>query len=131
MTSQKVFKIDPSKPFQFISVEDHGDACCPHCGAEGRYIYSWAEHGVIKSAMAGCYAALTGQIKKDDITSFIERLSVKQAKNKPLNGWDKTVIRMQQYILDNQNDESKLNWANGKIHEAVASAKQYQFKFNH
>lgn len=131
MATLTIPPVDSSKPFQFIGVQDCGHACCPHCGAEGRYIYNWFEFGVIKSAMAGCYAALTGRIKMDDIDAFIQRLSVKVAKNKPLNGWDKTVIRMQQYIQDNGSDEGKLNWANGKIREAVSSAKAYSFKKFH
>jgi hypothetical protein len=42
-----------------------------------------------------------------------------------LNGWDKTIIRMQQYIMDNINDEGKVNWAKGKINQAVSESKQY------
>jgi hypothetical protein len=128
MTTKEQIKVDASKAFQFIGVKDCGECCCPHCGADGRYIYSWAEFGNIRSAMAGCYAALTGHIKMDDVNAFMQRLSIKVAKSKPLNGWDKTVIRMQQYIQDNGSDESKIAWANGKIREAISSAKAYQFK---
>lgn len=125
-------KLNPNTPFQFLQVDDCGHACCPHCGAEGRYIYSWAEFGVIKSAMAGCYKALTGRLDKDDIANHIERISVKQAKNKPLNGWDKTIVRMLDYIASNPNDDGKISWANSKISEAVKEAKAYSFKkFHH
>lgn len=123
------FQLDTDAPFQFIGVDDTGPeshACCPHCGAEGRYIYRWAEYGKVRGAMAGCFAALTGKIKKNDVDSYIQRLSVKLAKNKPLNGWDRTVVRMQKYISDNLGDEGKAIWANGKIREAVADAKRYQ-----
>lgn len=132
MTKENSTVIDASKAFQFLEVKDCGETCCPHCGADGRYIYVWAEFGEIKSAMAGCYKALTGRIKKDDITSHIERLSVKQAKNKPLNGWDKTILRMLDYINKNGSDSGKVAWAKGNIAQAVREAKTYSFrKFGH
>lgn len=124
----KTIAVDSSKPFQFLGVQDCGECCCPHCGADGRYIYTWAENGKVRSAMAGCYAALTGHIKLDEVNAFIQRLSVKVAKNKPLNGWDKTVQRMQSYMTDNIDDAGKMQWAQSKINEAVAAAKAYQFK---
>ncbi len=34
-------RIDSSKAFQFLGVDDCGETCCPHCGADGRYIYAW------------------------------------------------------------------------------------------
>lgn len=122
--------VDPTKAFQFIEVKDcgTGGGHCPHCGAEGRYIYVWAEFGVKRGAMAGCYKALTGRIEKDDVTAHIERLSVKQAKNKPLNGWDKTIVRMLSYANENAGDPGKVFWANEKIRQAVREAKQYAFK---
>lgn len=123
-------KIDESLAFQFIGVNDTGPesgARCPHCGAEGRYIYEWYEYGEKKAAMAGCYAALTGQIKKSDVDKHIERIAVKQTKNKSLNGWDKTIVRMLKYISENQNDNGKVSWANNNIFQAVRDAKAYQF----
>lgn len=132
MTTKPEVIIDATKAFQFIEVIDTGGGCCPHCGAEGRYIYVWAEYGKKRGAMAGCYKALTGRIKKDDITEHVERISVKQAKNKPLNGWDKTVLRMLDYINTNSNDSGKVAWADSKIWQAVREAKAYSFKkFSH
>lgn len=128
MPTATVPKIDPTKAFQFLHVEDTGGGCCPHCGAEGRYIYVWAEHGQVKGAMAGCYKALTGKLDKDDYANFMEVLSRKQAADKPLNGWQKTVLRMQNYILENNADDGKVNWALQKIKEAVADQKRYAFK---
>src|SRR5689334_19356494 len=112
-------EINPAKPFQFLYVEDTGGACCPHCGAEGRYIYYWSEYGQVKAAMAGCYGVLTGKLEKDDRAKFMEVLHKKQATNKPLNGWQKTVLRMQEHIQKNITDDGKVNWALGKIREAV------------
>jgi hypothetical protein len=127
-------KIDNSLSFQFLCVSDTGagsGACCPHCGAEGRYIYYWAEFGEIKAAMAGCYSLLTGRIKKDDVSAYIERVSVKQAKSKPLNGWDKSVIRMLDYINKNIEDAGKVSWAKGKILDAVRESKSYTIRKFH
>ncbi len=111
--------------FKFITVEDCGSACCPHCGAEGRYIYHWEMNGKGYAAMAGCYKALTGHVSKDDKVRYFEILAEKQAKNKTLNGWDKTVIRMQKYALDNIGDSGKVNWALGKIDEALGQRQQF------
>jgi hypothetical protein len=129
MPIPKPIEIDATKAFQFLYVDDTGgDACCPHCGAEGRYIYHWAEFGQVRAAMAGCYSVLTGKLDKDDQDKFMEVLSKKQATNKPLNGWQKTVIRMQEYIQNNNADDGKVNWALNKIREAVVSQKQFAFK---
>lgn len=43
---------------RLIETEDHPGSCCPHCGAEGRYVKVFeCEDGAIRKAMAGCYAA--------------------------------------------------------------------------
>lgn len=128
----KMPEIDATKAFQFLYVQDcgpcdpgHGSGTCPHCGADGRYIYVWAEYGKTRGAMAGCYAALTGRIKKDDIDFFMTGLAKKLAKGKPLNGWQKTVMRMQQFIADGKYSPE---WCYQKINEAVADQKRYAFK---
>jgi hypothetical protein len=47
------------KVVRFLGVEDMGeeaDAHCPHCGAQGRYIYYFeCEDGTRRGAMKGCY----------------------------------------------------------------------------
>lgn len=116
-------KINPELAFQFLEVVE-GD-CCPHCGADGKYIYYWSEFGQVKGAMAGCYKLLTGRIKKSDIENYIESIAVKQAKNKPLNGWDKTVLRMLKYKADNASDSGKVSWADGKIADALREKNQF------
>jgi hypothetical protein len=125
MATLKHPDINPSLPFQFLVVEDCGNACCPHCGAEGRYIYHWAEFGKAHSAMAGCYAALTGRINKDDREQFFETLSKKLATGKPLNGWQKTVMRMQAFI---QEGKYSVEWCERKIMEAISDQKRFAFK---
>lgn len=115
--------IDPSKPYQFIAVDDTGGgACCPHCGAEGRYIYIWAEFGKTHAAMAGCFKMLTGKLDKGDIENFMQGMAERQAKNKPLNGWQKTVLRMYQFIEEGRYSE---DWCMQKIREAIAGQRAY------
>lgn len=127
----KEIKIDSSKPYQFLYMSDHGSRmdgdgyCCPHCGADCRYVYHWAEYGQIKGAAAGCFAALTGKIKKDDLDEFMVKLSISQTKNKPLNGWQKSVIRMLGFI---EQGKYQAEWCNQKIWEAVKDQKQFAAK---
>lgn len=132
MPTIKSPEIDASKAFQFLYIDDCGpcdggigSGNCPHCGADGRYIYYWAEYGKVRGAMAGCYAALTGQIKMDDIDKFMTVLAKKLATGKPLNGWQKTVIRMQQFMTEGKYSP---DWCQQKIQEAVADQKRYAFK---
>lgn len=130
MKTEAVY-LDPAKPFQFLHVNDHGSVhdgdgtCCPHCGAECRYVYVWAEFGKMRSAAAGCYAALTGHLKKDDYEDFMVKLSLAQAKNKPLNGWQKTVVRMLEYIQQGKYSEQ---WCNEKIWDAIREQKRFAAK---
>ena len=108
--------------FKFIGVKDCGHTCCPHCGAEGRYIYTWSENGNVRSAMAGCYKRLTGMLEKSDENRYFELLSEKQAKNKPLNGWDKRIIGLLKALESGKASES---WVQQKIHETLSERKVY------
>jgi len=108
--------------------DGHFTGNCPHCGAPGRYIYVWAEYGERRGAMAGCYAALTGRIKKNDIDTFMTVLAKKLATGKPLNSWQKTVLRMQQFMSEGKYSP---DWCQQKIKEAVADQKKYAFKKFH
>ena len=106
--------------FEFIEVKDFGETSCPHCGAEGRYIYFWLQDGVKMSAMAGCYKALTGKLAKNDEAKYMELLSVKLAKNKDLNGWDRNIIRLLDYKKESKFPE---DWCNQKIKEILSQRK--------
>lgn len=108
--------------FKFIGVKDYGSAVCPHCGSEGRYIYTWEEDGVLHAAMAGCYKSLTGNIEKSDKDRYFEILAEKQAKNKPLNGWDKRIISLLKSLESGKASES---WVQQKIHETLSERKVY------
>lgn len=96
--------------FRFLCIDE--SYSCPHCGAEGRWVYYWIENGIKRGAMAGCYKKLTGMITKGDREKYFELLADKQAKNKPLNGWDKNVIRMMEFMKDGK---YPIEWCNQKI----------------
>lgn len=111
--------------FKFIGIKDYGSTSCPHCGAEGRYIYTWQEDGVIKSAMAGCYKALTVKLEKGDDVRYFELLAEKQVKNKPLNGFDKSIIRLQGFLAEGKYSD---DWVNRKILEVLKERKMFLSK---
>jgi hypothetical protein len=117
--------IDHKMAFQFLGVHDTGPdsgAHCPHCGAEGRYIYNWAEYGEVRAAMAGCYQMLTGKIVKGDYEKVMEGIAVKLSRNKPLNGWEKTIIRMEDF---KSAGKYPVEWCDQKIREALRDRKGY------
>lgn len=121
--------INSSLPFFFVGVDDTGPesgARCPHCGAEGRYIYRWTEFGQPHAAMAGCFEMLTGKIKKGDYEEVMIGIAKKQAKNKPLNGWEKTIVRMNQFKAGGKYSEE---WCNQKITEALSQRKVYLARY--
>lgn len=103
---------DMKATFKFIGVKDCGETNCPHCGAMGRYIYEWEEDGVSHAAMAGCYQKLTKGIQKDEKQRYFEILYEKQAKNKPLNGWDKSVILLLSF---KKSGNYPAEWCDNKI----------------
>lgn len=111
--------------FKFIKIEDCGSTQCPHCGADGRYIYTWEEDGIRHSAMAGCYKALTGKLEKDEKQQYFVLLSEKQAKNKPLNSWDNNIIRILSYKEEGKYPDS---WCDNKIEQVLSERKMYLAK---
>lgn len=111
--------------FKFIGVTDYGETCCPHCGVDGRYIYTWEQDGKVHSAMAGCYKALTGTLEKGEDVKYFELLAEKQAKGKPLNGWDKNILRLQGYLKENKYTPQ---WVESKIQEVLSDRKAYLAK---
>lgn len=122
----KHYEIDPNKPFQFLGVEDCGEASCPHCGADGRYIYHWSEYGQVKAAMAGCYQTLTGKVEKGDYEKVMESIAKKQSRNKSLNGWERTILRMQQFKMEGK---YSIDWCESKITEALSIRKSFISKW--
>ena len=74
--------------------------------------------------MAGCYKALIGVLEKGDDDRFYENMAKKLATGKPLNGWQKTVLRMQQFMTEGK---YSTEWCQQKIKEAIADQKRYAF----
>lgn len=118
--------------FHFLYIEDcgpcddgHCAAVCPHCGSEGRYIYHWTEDGQERAAMAGCYKALTGHLRKGEYEHYMELLSEKQAKNKTLNSWDRSIIRLLDFKKTGRYPEM---WCDQKINEQLSERKKFLAK---
>lgn len=104
-----------SGDFYFIGIGDGGTGCCcPHCGAEGRWVYQWCWQGKKHSAMAGCYKVLTRSIPVTDERKFWEQLSTKLAKGKELSGWDKNIMN-----LNSMRDQYGDEWVDKKIQETL------------
>jgi hypothetical protein len=77
-----------------IGCNDHGPcdggatATCPHCGADGRYVYTCLmSDGSHKQMMKGCLGTFT----KDVCAKQCEAAMEKKAKNKT-SRWDERVI---------------------------------------
>lgn len=111
--------------FEFHEIKDCGETTCPHCGATGRYIYVWSENGKRRSAMAGCYKALTGKLEKGEDVRYFEILAEKLAKNKPLNGWDKNIMRLEGFRREQKYSEG---WINSKIKQILSERKMFLAK---
>lgn len=62
---------------------------CPHCGAEGRYIYWFVlEDGSKHGAMSGCI-----QLFPQSETAIVhKKILEKTAQKKKLNGWDEKML---------------------------------------
>jgi len=118
-------KLEIMTTFKFIEIKDCGHTSCPHCGAEGRYIYTWEMDGKVCSAMAGCYKALTGKLEKGEDVRYFELLAEKQAKNKPLNGWDKNIMRLQGFLAEGK---YSAEWVNAKIAQVLSERKMFLAK---
>lgn len=108
--------------FKFLGVKDCGQTCCPHCGADGRYIYSWEQDGQVFSAMAGCFKLLTGKLSKDDVTRYWVLLAEKQAKNKPLNGFDLSIVRLLGY---KESGKYSADWCDRTINQTLSNRQAY------
>jgi hypothetical protein len=114
--------------FKFLGVKDYGSTCCPHCGAEGRYIYTWEQDGETKSAMAGCFKMLTGRLSTDDVTRYWVLLAEKQAKGKALNGFDRSIVRLLDY---KEQGKYPASWCDTKITETLRDRQVFLSKKQH
>jgi hypothetical protein len=71
-----------------LYTEDYGEygaACCPHCGAKGRYIHTFlCDDGKLHSAMAGCI-----KLYPHKITTMSKMAEIALKKQKELNDHNK------------------------------------------
>jgi hypothetical protein len=80
------------KVVQVEQIEDTGPesgACCPHCGADGRYI-TWfiTEDGARHGAMAGCFKLFPKSRFAIRVAGILE----KQRNGHKLASWDQKVL---------------------------------------
>lgn len=71
---------------------EFGNASCPHCGAEGRYVYTFAcADGTTRGAMAGCFK----KFRKHRYAKRMERILTKalaaHKQGRKLASWDTDV----------------------------------------
>lgn len=86
--------IDGTLPriIQFEGVSDsgeYGNATCPHCGADGRYVWSFiTEDGVRRGAMAGCIQKFPVSKLAEEHRKIIDRSKDRAKKGQKLASWD-------------------------------------------
>jgi hypothetical protein len=80
------------KVVEVEQIEDRGPesgACCPHCGADGRYI-TWfiTEDGARHGAMAGCFKLFPKSRYAARVAGILE----KERNRRKLASWDQKVL---------------------------------------
>mgnify|MGYP001612654901 CR=1 FL=1 len=97
------------KIVQIVSVTDHGPcdpeptAHCPHCGAPGRYVYTFrCEDGSTRGAMKGCIQLFP----MHPLASYAKFIAAKTSKNKPLNRWDEAISKAINDFLEKRTNEN-------------------------
>lgn len=87
---------DLPRVLMVTSVEDGGPTggtFCPHCGAEGRYIFHFlAEDGKQHGAMKGCFRRFPKHPLAAEAAELLERQRERQRKGQELSGWDQTML---------------------------------------
>jgi len=96
--------IDPSLPtiIQFTGMHDGGPcddgptAVCPHCGADGRYVYFFkCDDGTSRGAMSGCIKLFpVSPVAKiqERLVKKQHELRVKYGKDAHLNSWQSKMM---------------------------------------
>jgi len=115
-----------NEPVIFTGIEIGSN--CPHCGAEGKYIYQFTVGTRKMEAMAGCYKKIVASQSNSILNSLVENTFKKKMTDKSLNGWDRKIIDMmkayEKGILNKDGMTKELT----KIHEeqiAWKSKKRY------
>lgn len=87
------------KILAILGCDDHGPcddgatASCPHCGADGRYVYHFlCDDGKVHGAMAGCIQLFPKHPLTNKIKTVFEKKRDYDKKKWKLAEWDQTVI---------------------------------------
>lgn len=79
-----------------LDVQDYGEgaaASCPHCGAEGRYIYTFqCEDGTTRGAMRGCFARFPQHPFAKRHAALIQKEKDYTEKGWTLASWDQDIL---------------------------------------
>lgn len=88
---------------------EYGNATCPHCGADGRYVWTFrCDDGTKRGAMAGCIKLFPRSALVDEHQRLLERAADRKAKGWQLASWDQAKLEAIEQV------------ANGKVGEAEA-----------
>jgi hypothetical protein len=72
---------------------EYGNATCPHCGADGRYVWTFrCDDGTTRGAMAGCIKLFPRSALVDEHQRLLDRLDERQAKGQTLASWDQAKL---------------------------------------
>lgn len=75
------------------SCEDGASAICPHCGAEGRYIFRFVcADGKIHGAMSGCIQLFPKHRLTDKVMAVFEKRDRYEKAKWVLPSWDQAVV---------------------------------------
>lgn len=107
--------------------DGEGSACCPHCGARGRYIwYFICEDGSKRGAMRGCIQLFPRKSSRNDklIQEAFERLNKAREENKnPASWWLDMVKAAEEFAsLFPLEDHNAINSAYRELHNKVQDA---------
>ena len=105
-----------TKKYEFLRIEDFGKTTCPHCGTDGRYIYTWKVNGEQQMAMSGCFKLLTKDITKPSLDKFLESMHLKISRRKPLNSWERSIQRLLSF---REAGKYPKDWCDKKIEETL------------
>jgi hypothetical protein len=88
------------KIIAIVGIEDHGPcdpeptASCPHCGADGRYIYHFiCEDGSHRGAMAGCLKLFPKHQFAEKVQGVFKKSLEARKSGRRLASWDEDVLK--------------------------------------
>jgi hypothetical protein len=82
-----------------LAKDDHGPcdagatAVCPHCGADGRYVYTFlCDDGTTRGAMAGCIKLFPRSIAADECEKALAKSCAARGGKGYLSRWDERML---------------------------------------